>query len=69
MESTAQYWRPVWEALERRLAAAASAGARRGPRAGALHLAQAQSNQGAARPEAGFSRCRTVGETAWSRRS
>jgi len=37
MESTAQYWRPVWEALEqhwRRLS-------------GTLHLAQAQSNRGA----------------------
>ena len=45
MESTAQYWRPVWEALERgwqpqrRQAGAA-------PRGGALHLAQAQSNEG-----------------------
>jgi transposase len=46
MESTAQYWRPVWEALERwwqpirRIRVAA------GPAAGALHLAQAQSNHG-----------------------
>jgi hypothetical protein len=44
MESTAQYWRPVWEALERywqprRRAVDA--------RAGVLHLAQAQSNRGA----------------------
>jgi hypothetical protein len=44
MESTAQYWRPVWEALERywqpqRRAVEA--------RAGLLHLAQAQSNRGA----------------------
>ena len=46
MESTAQYWRPVWEALERcwqpRMAPT-----ERCPRAGALHLAQAQSNHGA----------------------
>lgn len=46
MESTAQYWRPVWETLERdwqpqrrrRTGAASSAGM--------LHLAQAQSNRG-----------------------
>jgi transposase len=47
MESTAQYWRPVWEALElhwrpkRRTREGAS------PIAGTLHLAQAQSNRGA----------------------
>jgi hypothetical protein len=47
MESTAQYWRPVWEALEqywrpvRRRRAGAS------PVSGTLHLAQAQSNRGA----------------------
>jgi hypothetical protein len=47
MESTAQYWRPVWEALElhwrprRRNRDGAS------PRSGTLHLAQAQSNRGA----------------------
>lgn len=46
MESTAQYWRPVWDALERdwqsvrRMRSAAAA------TAGALHLAQAQSNSG-----------------------
>jgi transposase len=47
MESTAQYWRPVWETLERywqpkrRMRAAARAGS------GTLYLAQAQSNRGA----------------------
>ena len=46
MESTAQYWRPVWEALElhwrpRRHRDGAS------PLSGTLHLAQAQSNRGA----------------------
>jgi transposase len=45
MESTAQYWRPVWEALEqhwrpRRARDTAP------KRAGTLHLAQAQSNRG-----------------------
>jgi hypothetical protein len=42
MESTAQYWRPVWEALERRWQP-------RRARDGApahLYLAQAQSNRG-----------------------
>ena len=47
MESTAQYWRPVWEALERywrpkrRMRTDASL------LSGTLHLAQAQSNRGA----------------------
>lgn len=40
MESTAQYWRPVWETLERYWQPSRPAGGR-------LHLAQAQSNQGA----------------------
>jgi transposase len=46
MESTAQYWRPVWEALERywRPICQPREGAR--PTGGALHLAQAQSNRG-----------------------
>lgn len=44
MESTAQYWRPVWEALEREWQPRRrQAGP---PSAGALHLAQAQSNTG-----------------------
>ena len=46
MESTAQYWRPVWETLEQhwRSQRRAHDGA---PRlAGTLHLAQAQSNRG-----------------------
>ena len=48
MESTAQYWRPVWEALERSLdgrCAGRATGA--SPMSGTLHLAQAQSNRGA----------------------
>src|ERR1700752_1027417 len=46
MESTAQYWRPVWEALERHWKPLRQKreGARR--RSGALHLAQAESNRG-----------------------
>jgi transposase len=47
MESTAQYWRPVWATLEQRWRLKRlqeDAGARTGK----LHLAQAQSNRGAA---------------------
>lgn len=46
MESTAQYWRPVWEALERywKPIREKRDGARR--KSGTLHLAQAQSNRG-----------------------
>src|SRR5256884_3807853 len=48
MESTAQYWKPVWEALERywKPIREKREGAKR--RSGTLHLAQAQSNR--ARP-------------------
>jgi transposase len=46
MESTAQYWKPVWEALERywKPIREKREGARR--KSGTLHLAQAQSNRG-----------------------
>jgi len=46
MESTAQYWKPVWETLERhwRPICEKREGARR--KSGTLHLAQAQSNRG-----------------------
>ena len=46
MESTAQYWKPVWGALERfwKLDCQKQAGA--GRMSGTLHLAQAQSNRG-----------------------
>jgi transposase len=46
MESTAQYWRPVWDALERDWQPARRARVDAGPTTGALHLAQALSNQG-----------------------
>ena len=46
MESTAQYWRPVWEALERDWQPRRRARPGAGPLSGTLHLAQAQSNQG-----------------------
>ena len=46
MESTAQYWKPVWEVLERywKPLCEKREGAKR--RSGKLHLAQAQSNRG-----------------------
>jgi hypothetical protein len=46
MESTARYWRPVWDALERHWQPARRTPADAGPTSGALHLAQAQSNEG-----------------------
>jgi transposase len=46
MESTALYWRPVWDTLERQWQPTRRTRAEAGPTAGALHLAQAQSNQG-----------------------
>src|SRR5579863_6518215 len=46
MESTAQYWRPVWNTLERYWSAQCRGAEGAGPMAGTLHLAQAQSNRG-----------------------
>src|SRR3989454_11373931 len=46
MESTAQYWRPVWDALERDWQPTRRTRVEAGPTTGALHLAQAQSNNG-----------------------
>ena len=47
MESTAQYWRPVWHALERHWKPHRQQREGAGQMAGTLHLAQAQSNRGA----------------------
>jgi len=47
MESTARYWRPVWEALEQYWRPVRRMRAGAGPVSGTLHLAQAQSNRGA----------------------
>ena len=54
MESTAQYWKPVWEALERywKPVREKREGARR--RSGTLHLAQALSNRGRRRRKKDF---------------
>jgi transposase len=46
MESTAQYWRPVWDTLERDWQRIRRARVDAGATAGARHLAQAQSNHG-----------------------
>src|SRR5262249_36765229 len=46
MESTAQYWRPVWDALECDWQPRQRARVDARPTTGALHLAQALSNQG-----------------------
>jgi len=46
MESTAQYWRPVWDTLERQWQPTRRARGTAGPTSGAMHLAQAQSNNG-----------------------
>ncbi len=46
MESTAQYWRPVWEALERYWQPIRRRREGASPMSGTLHLAQAQSNRG-----------------------
>jgi transposase len=47
MESTAQYWRPVWEALEQYWRPLRRGRDDAGPLSGTLHLAHAQSNRGA----------------------
>ena len=46
MESTAQYWKPVWGALERYWKPICQKGEGARPMSGTLHLAQSQSNRG-----------------------
>jgi transposase len=46
MESTAQYWKPVWETLERYWKPLRQKREGAGQMSGTLHLAQAQSNRG-----------------------
>ena len=46
MESTAQYWRPVWDLLEQDWVPQRRSQPGAPPTAGTLHLAQAQSNRG-----------------------
>jgi len=47
MESTAQYWKPVWASLERYWKPICEKWEGTSPMSGSLHLAQAQSNRGA----------------------
>src|ERR1700686_3532070 len=46
MESAAQYWKPVWGALERYWKPSCQKREAAGPKSGTLHLAQARSNRG-----------------------
>src|SRR5215471_2876910 len=46
MESTAQYWKPVWAALEQYWKPNGQKPESAGPKSGTLHLAQALSNRG-----------------------
>jgi hypothetical protein len=46
MESTAQYWKPLWATLELYWKPLRQEREGAGPMSGALHLAQAQSNRG-----------------------
>src|SRR6266404_97354 len=46
MESTAQYWKPVWQALERYWKPSCQKREGASPLSGTLHLAQALSNRG-----------------------
>ena len=46
MESTAQYWKPVWEILERYWKPIRQNREDASQKSGSLHLAQAQSNRG-----------------------
>lgn len=46
MESTAQYWKPVWGTLEQYWKPVCQKQEGAGPKSGTLHLAQAQSNRG-----------------------
>src|ERR1039458_155 len=64
MESTAQYWKPVWGALERYWKPIRQKREGAGPMSGTLHLAQAQSNRGPRGAQEGFPRRRTSGEAA-----
>jgi hypothetical protein len=54
MESTAQYWKPVWEALVRSWKPIRENREGAGRKSGTLHLAQAQSNRGQRRRKRDF---------------
>ena len=62
MESTAQYWRPVWEALERHWQPTRRDARGRRPDVGDAASGAGAVESGPARAEEGFPRRRTVGE-------
>ena len=64
MESTAQYWRPVWEALERYWRAAPPSARRRRPDVGHAPPGAGAVESGRRRAEEGFSGCGTPGQAA-----
>jgi transposase len=64
MESTAQYWKPLWGALERYWKPSCQKREGAGPVSGTLHLAQARSNRGRRGLQEGFPRRRTFGKAA-----
>src|SRR5215470_17168110 len=57
MESTAQYWQPVWGALERYWQPVCQQRETAGPNSGTLHLAQALSNRGRRGRKRDFADC------------
>src|SRR5215467_931381 len=57
MESTAQYWKPVWGALERYWQPVRQKRETAGPKSGTLHLAQALSNRGRRGRKKDFADC------------
>jgi hypothetical protein len=63
MEATAQYWKPVWGALEQYWKPSCEKREGAGRMSGTLHLAQALSNRGRGAQER-LSRCRTFAEAA-----
>ena len=64
MESTAQYWKPVWGALERYWKPTCQKREGAGPMSGSLHLAQAQSNRGPQGRKKDFPDAERFGEAA-----
>src|SRR6202047_989886 len=62
MESTAQYWKPVWGTLERYWQPSSKKREGAGPMSGTLHLAQAQSNRGARGRKRDFPDAERLGE-------
>ena len=69
MESTAQYWKPVWGALERYWKPSCQKREGAGPMSGTLHLAQARSNRGRRGRKKDFPDAERFGKAAGGRRA